>query len=43
MYKTEPIKRAQPRVIVFTTPTCEFCNATKNYLRQRGICYGGCP
>ncbi len=34
---TEPIKRAQPRVIVFTTPTCGFCNATKNYLRQRGI------
>ncbi len=29
---TEPIKRAHPRVIVFTTPTCGFCNATKNYL-----------
>ncbi len=27
----------QPRVIVFTTPTCTFCNAAKQYFRQRGI------
>jgi glutaredoxin 3 len=27
----------QPRVIIFTTPTCTFCNATKRYLRERGI------
>ncbi len=27
----------QPRVILFTTPTCGFCRAAKHYLRQRGI------
>ena len=30
-------QRKQPRVIVFTTPTCSFCRATKQYLRRRGI------
>ena len=27
----------QPRVILFTTPTCGFCRAAKQYFRQRGI------
>lgn len=27
----------QPRVIIFTTPTCTFCNMTKKYFRERGI------
>ncbi len=27
----------QPRVIVFSTPTCSFCNAAKQYFRQKGI------
>lgn len=31
----EPKK--QPRVIIFTTPTCTFCNAAKHYLRQHHI------
>ncbi|MEJ5240136.1 MAG: Uxx-star family glutaredoxin-like (seleno)protein [Anaerolineales bacterium] len=30
-------EKAQPRVIIFTTPTCTFCNAAKKYLRERGI------
>jgi len=30
-------KRKQPRVIVFTAPTCGFCRATKQYFRQQGI------
>ncbi len=30
-------KKPQPRVIIFTTPTCTFCNQTKRYLRERGI------
>ena len=30
-------KRKQPRVIVFSTPTCSFCRAVKQYLRQQGI------
>ena len=25
------------KVLVFTTPTCPYCRATKQYLRQRGI------
>jgi|UniRef100_A0A7C4KGP0 glutaredoxin 3 len=29
--------KPQPRVIVFTTPTCTYCNATKRYLREKGI------
>lgn len=30
-------KRKQPRVIVFTAPTCGFCRSVKHYLRQRSI------
>jgi glutaredoxin 3 len=30
-------KRKQPRVIVFTAPTCGFCRTVKLYLRQRSI------
>jgi glutaredoxin-like YruB-family protein len=32
-------KPSQPRVIVFSTPTCAFCNAVKQYFRQRGIVF----
>jgi glutaredoxin 3 len=27
----------QPRVVVFSTPTCGYCNAAKTYFRQKGI------
>ncbi len=27
----------QKRVIVFSTPTCTFCNQAKKYFRDRGI------
>ena len=30
-------KPKQKRVIIFTTPTCSFCNAAKKYLRQKKI------
>ena len=29
--------QSHPRVIVFTTPTCTFCNMTKKYFRDKGI------
>ncbi len=29
--------KKQPRVIVFSTPTCRFCNAAKKYFREHGI------
>ncbi len=29
--------KPQPRVIVFSTPTCSFCNSAKQYFRQKGI------
>lgn len=29
--------RPQPRVIVFSTPTCSFCNMAKQYFRTKGI------
>lgn len=27
----------QPKVIVFSTPTCSFCNTAKRYFREKGI------
>ena len=35
--KREGAKRKQPRVIIFSTPTCGFCRAVKQYLRQKGV------
>lgn len=29
--------RVQPRVIVFSTPACSFCNMAKQYFRAKGI------
>ncbi|MBN1921340.1 MAG: glutathione S-transferase N-terminal domain-containing protein [Anaerolineae bacterium] len=29
--------RSWPRVIVFSTPTCPYCQAAKKYLQQRGV------
>jgi len=31
------INKPQPRVIVFSTPTCTYCNAAKRYFREKGI------
>ncbi|MEO0075885.1 MAG: glutaredoxin domain-containing protein [candidate division WOR-3 bacterium] len=28
---------SQPKVIIFTTPTCSFCNAAKRYFREKNI------
>ncbi len=33
MTETKP----QPHVIVFSTPTCSFCNMAKRYFREKGI------
>ncbi len=27
----------QPKVVIFTTPTCRFCNAAKRYFREKNI------
>jgi len=32
-----PERKKQPRVIVFSTPTCKFCNAAKRYFREKGV------
>ena len=29
--------KLQPRVIVFSTPTCSFCNMAKKYFHEKGI------
>jgi glutaredoxin-like YruB-family protein len=29
--------KPQPRVIVFSTPTCTYCTAAKKYFREKGI------
>ena len=31
------MEKPQPRVIVFSTPTCSFCNMAKKYFREKGI------
>ncbi len=33
MIETKP----QPHVIIFSTPTCSFCNMAKKYFREKGI------
>ncbi|NSW51012.1 MAG: NrdH-redoxin [Anaerolineae bacterium] len=30
-------KKSQPRVIVFSTPTCTYCNLAKKYFREKGV------
>ncbi len=34
---THDALKKQPRVIMFTTPTCTYCTAAKRYLRQNNI------
>ena len=29
--------QAQPKVVMFTTPTCSFCTAAKRYFREKNI------
>lgn len=31
------MQQGQPKVIVFTTPTCSHCNSAKRYLRERRV------
>ena len=30
-------KKRQQRVIIFSTPTCTYCNLAKQYFRQQGV------
>lgn len=30
-------KKSQPRVIVFSTPSCTYCNAVKRYFSEKGV------
>lgn len=34
---TPPAAARPHRVLVFTTPTCPWCNRAKTYLRSRGV------
>jgi len=29
--------KVQPKVVVFSTPTCSFCNMAKKYFREKGV------
>lgn len=31
------MQTTQPKVIMFSTPTCSFCNTAKRYFREKGI------
>lgn len=33
----ESMNTLQPKVIVFSTPTCSFCTAAKRYFKERNI------
>ena len=30
-------QKNQPKVVVFSTPTCSFCNMAKSYFREKGV------
>lgn len=30
-------EKNQPKVVVFSTPTCSYCNMAKSYFREKGI------
>ena len=30
-------EKIQPKVVVFSTPTCSFCSMAKGYFREKGI------
>lgn len=30
-------EKKQPRVIIFTTPTCSYCNLAKQYFRRNNV------
>jgi glutaredoxin-like YruB-family protein len=32
-----PESKPQPHVIVFSTPTCTYCNIAKKYFREKGV------
>ena len=32
-----PETKPQPNVIVFSTPTCSYCNMAKQYFRQKNV------
>ncbi len=32
-----PERKKQPRVIVFSTPTCRYCNSAKKYFREKKV------
>jgi glutaredoxin 3 len=36
MAKTDT-KKKQPRVIMFSTPSCSYCKTAKSYFRQQGV------
>jgi glutaredoxin 3 len=31
------IRKRQPRIVVFSTPTCPHCRTAKRYLQQKGV------
>ncbi|MCJ7548621.1 MAG: glutathione S-transferase N-terminal domain-containing protein [Anaerolineae bacterium] len=37
MNGTPETKKRQPRVVVFSTPSCHHCRTAKQYLKKKGI------
>jgi len=32
-----PVNKSMPKVKIYTTPVCPFCNLAKQYLKEKGI------
>jgi len=32
-------QNSQPKVIIFTTPTCSYCNIAKRYFREKSVLF----
>ncbi len=39
MSELEPKTKTQPHIVVFTTPTCPWCQRVKQYLKAKGFQY----
>jgi len=39
VYSTDNFKNMDKTVTIYSTPTCHFCQMTKDFLKEKGIAY----
>lgn len=37
--QTQPTEKKQPKIRIYTTPTCPYCKMAKGYFRQKNLVY----